>query len=235
MKIRRALIFCLILFGAFFACCSCDATAASAQADQPPFPRPTDSYNDQTISDLGQRLAGRVAAEPFNLVATVIFFLAICHTFLASKFLSVAHSYDHRYDALEKDEARAGGSSEAARQRDRLRFRVTLFHFLGEVEAVFGIWAIPLGIAIVAFHGWKTMVHYFDGVEYTEAIFVFVVMAIASSKPILRFAEACLALFAAIGGKTPAAWWLSILGVFACRPGKVQSNTNSTSSSRATD
>ena len=81
MKIRRALIFC---------------SAASAQADQPPFPRPTDSYNDQTISDLGQRLAGRVAAEPFNLVATVIFFLAICHTFLASKFLSVAHSYDHR-------------------------------------------------------------------------------------------------------------------------------------------
>ena len=33
------------------------------------------------------------------------------------------------------------------------------------------------------------MVHYFDGVEYTEPIFVFVIMAIASSKPILRFAE----------------------------------------------
>jgi hypothetical protein len=212
MKVCRGLIFCLILLGALFAC-SGSATAAVPQADLPPFPRPTDSYNDQTIPDLWQRLAGRVAAEPFNLVATIIFLLAICHTFLSSKFLSVAHDYEHRYDALEKDEARAGEFSKVARQRDRLRFKATLFHFLGEVEAVFGIWAIPLGIAIVGFHGWKTMVHYFDGVEYTEAIFVFVVMAIASSKPILRFAETCLSLFAAIGGKTPAAWWLSILTV----------------------
>ena len=212
MRICRELIFCLILLGSFFAN-SGTATAAAEPADLPLFPRPTDSYNDQAISDLWQRLAGRVAAEPFNLVATVIFLLAICHTFLASKFLSVAHDYEHRYDSLEKDEARAGESSGVARQRDRLRFKATLFHFLGEVEAVFGIWAIPLGIAIVGFYGWTTMVHYFDGVEYTEAIFVFVVMAIASSKPILRFAESCLSLFAAIGGKTPAAWWLSILTV----------------------
>ena len=212
MKICRDLIFCLVLLGASFAC-SENATGAAPPADLPLFPRPTDSYNDQAISDLWQKLAGRVAAEPFNLVATAIFLLAICHTFLASKFLSVAHHYEHRYDALGSDEARAGESSGVARRRDQLRFKATLFHFLGEVEAVFGIWAIPLGIAIVGFHGWKTMVHYFDGVEYTEAIFVFVVMAIASSKPILRFAESCLSFFAAIGGKTPAAWWLSILTV----------------------
>ena len=117
------------------------------------------------------------------------------------------------YDALEKDEAHAGETSGVARKRDRLRFKATIFHFLGEVEAVFGIWAIPLAIAIVAFKGWKTMVHYFDGVEYTEAIFVFVVMAIASSKPVLRFAESCSSFFAAFGGKTPFAWWLSILTI----------------------
>src|SRR5690606_5029502 len=82
---------------------------------------------------------------------------------------------------------------------------------LGEVEAVFGIWLVPLGIAIVAFKGWGTMVNYFNGVNFTEPIFVFVVMAIAGSKPILRFAEHFLSIFAALGGKTPAAWWLSIL------------------------
>ena len=212
IKICRVFILGLILLGPFFTN-PCPAAAAADPADLPLFPRPTDSYDDQAIPDLWQRLAGRAAAEPFNLVATVIFVLAICHTFLASKFLSIAHDYEHRYDSLEKAEARAGESSGVARQRDRLRFKATLFHFLGEVEAVFGIWAIPLGIAIVGFYGWKTMVHYFDGVEYTEAIFVFVVMAIASSKPILRFAESCLSLFAAIGGKTPAAWWLSILTV----------------------
>jgi Putative Na+/H+ antiporter len=204
----RALCLCLL---AVFLTCSSGAAAAAETADLPPFPLPTDTYNDEHITDLWQRLKGRAAAEPFNLVATGIFLLAIIHTFLASKFLSVAHHYEHRFDALEKDEERAGAVSKVARQRDRLRFKATIFHFLGEVEAVFGIWAIPLGIAIFAFKGWETMVHYFDGVEYTEAIFVFVIMAIASSKPILRFAESCLSVFAAIGGKTPAAWWLSIL------------------------
>lgn len=218
----RKLIVCLILLGAFLAG-SGEVAAAAPQADLPPFPRPTDSYNDQGISDLWQRLSGRVAVEPFNLVATVIFLLAICHTFLASKFLSVAHDYEHRYDALvdfkvgqpsgRQGEERADEHLRLARQRDQLRFKATLFHFLGEVEAVFGIWLIPLAIAIVAFKGWKTMVYYFNGAEYTEAIFVFVIMAVAGSKPILRFAENCLSLFAGLGGKTPAAWWLSILTV----------------------
>jgi hypothetical protein len=219
MKIRAL---CLLLFAAFLAC-SCSATAAAEAADLPAFPPPTDAYNDQHIADLWQRLKGRAAAEPINIVATVIFLLAIFHTFFASKFLSIAHDYEQRYDALIdfkvgeypdwQSEARPEEISKIARHRDRLRFKATLFHFLGEVEAVFGIWLIPLAIAIVAFKGWNTMVLYFDGVEYNEAIFVFVIMAIASSKPILRFAESCLSLFAAFGGKTPAAWWLSILTV----------------------
>jgi Putative Na+/H+ antiporter len=220
MKVCRGLILCVILLGALLACAG-NAMAAAPQADLPPFPRPTDTYNDHAVPALWQRLAGRVAAEPFNLVATVIFFLAVIHTFLASKFLSVAHDYEHRYDALvdfkvEQDrqgEKHADEFQRIARERDHLRFKATLFHFLGEVEAVFGIWLIPLAIAVVAFKGWNTMVHYFDQVEYTEAIFVFVVMAVAGSKPILRFAESCLSLFAAFGGKTPAAWWLSILTV----------------------
>ena len=202
----------VVLVGTFAACLS-DAAGAEPPSDVPPFPRPTDSYNDEHVADIWQRLAGRVAAEPFNLVATVIFVLAICHTFLASRFLAIAHRYERAYDALENEEEKAGLISDVARRRDDLRFRGTVFHFLGEVEAVFGIWAIPLAIAIVAFKGWKTMVHYFDGIEYTEPIFVFVIMAIASSKPILRFAENCLSLFAAAGGKTPVAWWFSILTV----------------------
>src|SRR5262249_39105513 len=40
-----------------------------------------------------------------------------------------------------------------------------------------------------------------------------VVMAIASSRPVLRFAEASLAKVAALAGSTPAAWWLTILTV----------------------
>ena len=213
MRFPRVWIYlCVILVGTF-AACSRGALAAEPPSDLPPFPRPTDTYNDEHVADIWQRLAGRVAADPFNLVATSIFILAICHTFLASRFLAIAHRYEREYDALEIEEERAGLISDVARRRDDLRFRGTVFHFLGEVEAVFGIWAIPLAIAIIAFKGWKTMVHYFDGVEYTEPIFVFVIMAIASSKPILHFAENCLSFFAAAGGKTPVAWWFSILTI----------------------
>ena len=168
------------------------------------FPPPIGSYGDGGRG-LWQTLAGRIAAEPFNLVATVIFLLAICHTFLASKFLSVAHRCEHEFREREK----SGG----AHGLDGLRFRASLFHFLGEVEAIFGIWVVPLAIAITAFHGWGAMVRYIDGVNYTEPIFVFAVMAIASTRPVLRFAERCLAIVADIGGGTPVAWWLSILTI----------------------
>jgi Putative Na+/H+ antiporter len=222
MKSFRILIFCGALLPCLLAFCD-QAVAAAPATDLPAFPLPTDVYNDEDVSDLSERLAGRVRAEPFNLVATIIFFLAICHTFFASNFLSIAHRYEQRYDALDdfevgqhhksRGQGHTGDISKIARERDRLRFKATVFHFLGEVEAVFGIWLVPLAIAIVFFKGWETMVRYFDRVEYTEAIFVFVIMAIASSKPVLRFAESCLSFFAAFGGKTPAAWWLSILTV----------------------
>lgn len=179
--------------------------AAEPSLDREPFPRSLESYHDDGVTEVGAKLEGRIRVEPFNLVATAIFVLAICHTFLASKFMGIAHRLEHEWDGL-----KGGGD---LRRRDRVRFRATLFHFLGEVEVVFGLWAIPLAIAIVFFKGWGTMIAYLDGVNYTEPIFVFVIMAIASSRPILRFAEGALARVAALGGSTPAAWWLSILTV----------------------
>ena len=116
MKVRALWLLMLTVFLA----CSSSAIAAAGAADLPPFPRPTDTYHDQDIADLWQRLKGRAAADPFNLVATVIFLLAIVHTFLASKFLSVAHHYEHRFDALESDEQEAGEISKVARKRDQL-------------------------------------------------------------------------------------------------------------------
>ena len=185
------------------------AGAASSSGVEADFPPPVASYHDEATPGLFAKLVGRVAAQPFNLVATVIFLLAICHTFLASRFLHQGHVWEHELQGLDPENR----TPAALKRRDRLRFRATLFHFLGEVEAIFGIWLIPLGLAIVAFKGWDTMVHYFNRVNYVEPIFVFVVMAIASSKPILRFAESCLSLFASLGGKTPAAWWFAILTV----------------------
>ena len=87
-----------------------------------------------------------------------------------------------------------------------------VLHFLGEVEAVFGIWCLPLFILLAARAGWSTTLDYLNHkVSYVEPVFVVVIMAIASTRPILQLAERCLRFFARLGGGRPAAWWLAIL------------------------
>jgi hypothetical protein len=80
-------------------------------------------------------------------------------------------------------------------------------------QAVFGIWLIPLFLAIILEKGWPTLVAYITHLSPAEPVFVVAIMAIASSRPILRFAETLLAKAAALGGSTTAAWWLSILTI----------------------
>ena len=87
-----------------------------------------------------------------------------------------------------------------------------LFHFLGEVEVIFGIWAVALGAAIVAFFDWSTFVFYLsDKVNFTEPMFVVVIMTLASTRPILWLSEAVMGRVAALLGGTLAAWWLTIM------------------------
>ena len=168
------------------------------------FPVPLSAYPPASASGLVATLAARVSAEPFNLVATAIFLLAVIHTFMAARFARRAHTLQERSD----DEARAAG---------RLPVPSPLagvLHFFGEVEVVFGLWAVLLIAAIVWFHGWETASHYVnDTVNYTEAIFVVVIMTMASSRPVLGVAEAALRRVAAIGRGTPAAWWVALMTI----------------------
>jgi hypothetical protein len=78
-------------------------------------------------------------------------------------------------------------------RQDALQFRAQLFHFMGEVEAVFGIWPIPLFLAIIFMKGWPTLVAYITSLSPAEPVFVVVIMAMASSRPVLLFAETLLA------------------------------------------
>ncbi len=61
--------------------------------------------------------------------------------------------------------------------------------------------------------GWPALVNYSASVNSTEPIFVVVIMAMSSSRPVLAMAERALASVAALGGYGPAAWWLTILSV----------------------
>ncbi len=150
----------------------------------------------------------RAAADPFNVVATLIFFLAVVHTFLAGKFNSLAHKYEveHRANLSSHSKMYVEG-------REPVSFKATFFHFLGEVEAIFGIWLIPLLISLVLMepNGLSVASFYVDTRNYTEPIFVVIIMAIASSRPVIQIAETFMRKVASIGKQSPAAWWLSIL------------------------
>ena len=167
-----------------------------------PFPTPLTAYPPRAGSVLAT-LADRIAYDPFNLAVTVIFVLAIVHTFTAAWFTRQAHAVQHRYDARRRDGEPARPSIAAE-----------LLHFLGEVEVVFGLWAVVLLVAIAVTHGWSTARHYVSGtVDYTEALFVIVIMALAATRPIILLAERWLRALARLGGGTPAAWWFAILTV----------------------
>ena len=78
----------------------------------------------------------------------------------------------------------------AAKQLERLSHRFPrhagLFHLLGEVAVVFGFWAMVLIVLMALTSGSHAALHYAETRNYTEPLFVFVVMVIAASRPVLR-------------------------------------------------
>lgn len=177
------------------------------------FPQALESYSDSVDSPLLDTLKGRIAAEPFNLVATVIFLLAIIHTFLTSRIRHIAHEVEEKHAAalkLRYSEPVTDMNEDGV--PDEVSFKGQILHFLGEVEAVFGIWAVVLLVALEVEKGWGTVIGYIDNkVNYTEPMFVVVIMAMASSRPVLRIARQLMASIASLGKQSIAAWWLSIL------------------------
>nr|WP_315468096.1 putative Na+/H+ antiporter [uncultured Undibacterium sp.] len=94
-----------------------------------------------------------------ELIAAILFAIALLHTFSAKQFERLSHRYPRH----------AG-----------------LFHLLGEVEVVFGFWAIVLIFTMAAINGGDQALAYAESRQYTEPLFVFVVMVVAASRPILQ-------------------------------------------------
>jgi hypothetical protein len=102
-------------------------------------------------------------------LAAILFALALVHTFATKFFERLAHRHPRH----------AG-----------------LFHLLGEVEVVFGFWAIVLIVALALVEGSAQAVGYAESRQYTEPLFVFVIMVVAASRPVLVALEALVALLA---------------------------------------
>ena len=92
-------------------------------------------------------------------VAALLFAVALVHTFSAKFFERLSH---------------------------RLPEHAGLFHLLGEVEVVFGFWAIVLIVCMAFGQGGAQALAYAESRQYTEPLFVFVVMVVAASKPVLN-------------------------------------------------
>ena len=167
-------------------------------------PRPLETYPSAADQSLQAELATRVQLEPLNALATLIFFVAILHTFAAARFSALAHRVQHREDQHAHERGQPSSPS----------LRAEVLHFLGEVEVVFGLWAVVLLAVISAYAGWGSAKHYInDTVNYTEPLFVVVIMALAATRPVVGFAESALRRVASTGGAGPAAWWVTILTI----------------------
>ncbi|MSU31098.1 MAG: hypothetical protein EXS25_00260 [Pedosphaera sp.] len=114
-----------------------------------------------------------VSPEPIELLATVLFTLAVLHTFCVKQFTQWAHRYP------------SGSLAE------------NLLHFLAETEVVFGLWAAALFLGIAALKGSvQTAIDYIDRLNFTEPKFVFVIMVVAATRPVVRLAETLISLVA---------------------------------------
>ncbi len=104
-------------------------------------------------------------------LSPLLFALAILHTF-STKF------FEHRAHLSPKH---AG-----------------IWHLLGEVEVVFGFWAILLIALMFFLDGFKATLDYVDTRNYTEPLFVFVIMIVAATRPILTASGALVNLIAGL-------------------------------------
>ncbi len=179
--------------------------AGGAPADAPVFPPSLESYGDKDMGSIIDILGNRIRQQPFNLIASLIFLCAIIHTFLTGRFMVIAHRWTHDHEEKIKKKLVP---------RDSVHHGAEMFHFLGEVEVVFGIWAAALVGVTVLFFDWPTAKSYIlYKVNFTEPMFVVVIMTLAATRPILQIAERFMKKIANLLGGTLTAWWWAILTI----------------------
>lgn len=97
-----------------------------------------------------------------DTIASLFFALAVLHTFLTAPILR----YSHRFP--------------------QDSFRGNILHFLGEIEVVFGFWAALFLIVYAVKQDVSSAINYLQGVNFVEPLFIFAVMTVCSTRPILH-------------------------------------------------
>ena len=103
------------------ACYTMDAGAAEFQAKHCDLIPGIENYRDPEGAGIGEILSHRISANPFNLIGSLIFLIAILHTFMANKLTEMAQgtfvphgsgrAEGRRGSALDHIAAAAGGEA----------------------------------------------------------------------------------------------------------------------------
>lgn len=97
--------------------------------------------------------------------ATIVLMLAIVHTFATRSIQHISHRFPQ------------GSVGQQC------------FHIFGEVELVFGLWACVLIGAICLLASAREAMSYLVDLSFREPFFVLVIMAAASTRPVIAYAE----------------------------------------------
>ncbi|MEZ0393227.1 MAG: putative Na+/H+ antiporter [Pseudobdellovibrionaceae bacterium] len=115
--------------------------------------------------------------DRIEILGTALFALAVLHTFVASYFVRFSHRFPK------------GSGREA------------FFHLLGEVEVVFGFWAAILMLILAIMESPQFAISYQESLDFTEPLFVFCIMVVAATKPLLQAARGFIARMGALLAK----------------------------------
>jgi hypothetical protein len=102
-------------------------------------------------------------------VAAGIFAIALIHTFATKTLERLAHRHPRHAGAL---------------------------HLLGEIEVVFGLWGGVLIVVMALMTSAGQAIEYAESRQYVEPLFVFVVIVIAASRPVLDAVSSLLSVLA---------------------------------------
>jgi len=127
----------------------------------------------------------------FHLIALIIFACAVIHTLCVHKIQTFA----------EKWEAKLGKQT----------IPIHLLIFLSQVEIVFAFWVIPLFISMCFFYSWSTALEYINTRDYTEPLFVVIILSLTATRPIIHIAEGAIRWCAKGLGGSLSAWWFVLL------------------------
>lgn len=103
-----------------------------------------------------------------EILGTIFFAIAVIHTFFAGQILKYSKKFPK------------GSVAEAT------------LHLLGEIEIVFGFWAAIFMTVFAALKGFGPAHAYHESLHFTEPIFVFCIMVVAATRPIMLGARSLI-------------------------------------------